>query len=251
MRKIDLNADMGESFGAYTIGDDKALLQIVSSANIACGFHGGDPSIMEQTVREAAKNGVRIGAHPGFNDLAGFGRRVIRGDSPEAVGQMILYQVGALQAITRANDCSVSYVKLHGSLSNMASVEPPLAEAYASAMARLDNNFKIMAMPLSAVETAARNKNLSIIHEVFADRTYQDDGMLTPRSQQGSVIHDKNFAAERVLRMIEDEALTSVSGNKIPVEIDSICVHGDNPQAIHMASHIRETLEKAGITVGV
>ncbi|MBL4768260.1 MAG: LamB/YcsF family protein [Rhodobacteraceae bacterium] len=249
MTFIDLNADLGESFGAYTIGSDTELLQIVSSANIACGFHGGDPSVMAKTIRMAKRQKVRVGAHPGFNDLAGFGRRVIRGDSPASIRDMILYQIGAFQALAQANGAQMSYVKLHGALSNMAMTEAPLADAFIEAITALNSDIPVMAMPLSAVKTAAKRENIGIIYEAFADRAYLADGMLVPRSHPDAMIHDARFASDRVLRMINDNCIIALDGSKIPVNIDSICVHGDNPEAIRIAECLRHDLERAGVTI--
>ena len=249
MTTIDLNADLGESFGAYTIGCDSELLDIVSSANIACGFHGGDPSVMDTTIKAAKAAGVRIGAHPGFNDLAGFGRRVIRGDKPEQIGHMILYQVGAFQAIAQANDTAMAYVKLHGALANMAMVEAPLADAFITAMKSLQSDIPVMAMPKSAVEASARRNGVGILSEIYADRAYQADGMLMPRSQPGAVIHDPGAITEQVLRSVEDGCIVADDGTRIAVEIDSICIHGDNPEALRIGETLRRNLETAGYKI--
>ena len=249
MARIDLNADMGESFGAYTIGNDADLLKVVTSANIACGFHGGDPAVIDNTIRNALAEGVVLGAHPGFNDLAGFGRRVIRGDTPEQITKMIIYQIGAVQALARANDCKIEYVKLHGSLANMATEERPLADAFLAAITSLNDDLHVMAMPMSEIEASATAAGQPVISEAYADRAYLPNGMLAPRSQAGAVIHDAETAVARVLGMIEDDAITAIDGTKLSVKIDSICVHGDNPSAIAIAETIRNSLEKAGVSV--
>jgi len=249
MTTIDLNADLGESFGAYQIGNDRDLLKIVSSANIACGFHGGDPSVMHGTIQAAKAAGVRMGAHPGFNDLAGFGRRVIRGNSPAEIGHMILYQIGAFQGIARALDAEMAYVKLHGALSNMAMVEQPIADAFLSVMQAGAPGVAVMAMPHSAIESGARDRGVSVIKEAFADRAYLANGMLMPRSQPNAVIHDPGAACARVLDMLDSRSILADDGSRIPADIDSICVHGDNPEAVAIAQSIRNALESAGVSV--
>ena len=249
MNTVDLNADMGESFGAYTIGCDEELLKIVSSANIACGFHGGDPTVMHATIKAAKSEDVCIGAHPGFNDLAGFGRRVIRGDSPERIIHMILYQIGAFQMMAQSNDATMSYVKLHGALANMAMVEAPLADAFITAMTYSHLDAPVMAMPKSAVEDAARRDGIKVIREIYADRAYLPNGMLMPRSQPGAVIHDSDIVSTRVLRMIQDRKIIAEDGTGIAAEIDSVCVHGDNPEAVRIAEKLRHDLESAGFNI--
>ncbi|GLQ34697.1 LamB/YcsF family protein [Amylibacter marinus] len=249
MSVVDLNADLGESFGAYKIGCDEALLQIVSSANIACGFHGGDPDVMDQTIKAALKNSVRMGAHPGFKDLAGFGRRVIRGDSPEQIGRMILYQIGAFQALSAANGAKMAYVKLHGALSNIAMVEPEIATGFVEAFARLETGLPIMVMPNSALSRACATADIPVINEVFADRAYMPDGTLVPRSADNAVIHDEEQAINGVHRMLDHQCITAFDGTQINTPIDSICIHGDHPQALSLAQNLRASLEKNGVTI--
>jgi UPF0271 protein len=247
--QVDLNCDMGEGFGPWRMGDDAAMLDIVTSANIACGFHAGDPNIMFKTAEIARAKGVAIGAHPGFNDLWGFGRRVIRGDSAAEIERMVAYQIGALQALAALAGTRVTYVKAHGSLNNMANEDDDLALAIARAVKGVDAGLVNVCMPGLAMERASQKVGVAVAREFFADRTYDDSGNLTSRRKPGSVLHDADEAAQRVLRTLQDRALTTVSGKRIAVEIDTICVHGDEPSAVAMARTIRGRLEAAGITV--
>ena len=248
-RTVDLNCDMGESFGAWTMGDDEAMLDIVSSASIACGFHAGDPSTMFRTAEIAKRKGVAIGAHPGFNDLHGFGRRVIRGDSPAEIERMLAYQIGALQGVAALAGHQVTYVKVHGALNNMANEEEDLALAIARAIKGVDAGLINVCMPGLLMEKASETIGVPVMREFFADRTYEDNGTLTSRKKAGSVLHNAQEAAERVLRTLQDKAITTTSGKRIPIEIDTICVHGDEPSAVAMARTVRATLEQNGITV--
>ncbi|GEO15538.1 LamB/YcsF family protein [Microvirga aerophila] len=247
--KVDLNCDMGEGFGPWPMGDDDAMLDIVSSANIACGYHAGDPSIMFRTSEIAKRKGVAIGAHPGFNDLAGFGRRVIRGDSPAEIERMVAYQIGALQAVASLAGHRVTYVKAHGSLNNMANEDEDLALAIARAIKGVDKSLINVCMPGLLMEKASDKLGVPVVREFFADRTYEDNGALTSRKKPGSVLHDAAEAAERVLRALQDKAVTTTSGRRIPVQIDTICVHGDEPSAVEMARTVRAKLEANGFTV--
>jgi len=249
MPTIDLNADLGESFGAWSMGRDAEMLEIVTSANIACGFHAGDPAHMAKTVRLCLSKGVGIGAHPGFDDLEGFGRRQITGTPPETLGAMILYQVGALQAIALAGGGSMRHVKMHGALSNMCMTDRPMADVFARAVRRLSDQLVIMAVAATEIEHAAIAAGGPMVREVFADRTYNDDGTLVSRAQAGAVIHDAKQAADHVLRIVEDQAITSINGVKVPVRPETICVHGDNPEAVRLAATVRNRLEAAGVTV--
>ena len=247
--QVDLNCDMGEGFGPWPMGDDAAMLDIVTSANIACGFHAGDPNIMFKTAEMARAKGVAIGAHPGFNDLWGFGRRVIRGDGADEIERMVAYQIGALQALAALAGHEVTYVKVHGALNNMANEDDDLALAIARAVKGVDAGLVNVCMPGLAMERASQKVGVAVAREFFADRTYDDSGNLTSRRKPGSVLHDADEAAQRVLRTLHDRALTTVSGKRIAVEIDTICVHGDEPSAVAMARTIRGKLEAAGITV--
>jgi UPF0271 protein len=245
--KVDLNCDMGEGFGPWPMGDDEAMLDIVSSANIACGFHAGDPSIMFRTAEIAKGKGVAIGAHPGFNDLHGFGRRAIRGDSPAEIERMIAYQIGAMQAVASLAGHKVTFVKVHGALNNMANED--LALAIARAIKGVDASLINVCMPGLLMEKASDRIGVKVAREIFADRTYEDNGMLTSRKKPGSVLHDTEAAAERVLRMVQDRAVITTSGKRIPVEIDTICVHGDEPTAVAMARTVRQKLEANGVVI--
>ena len=247
--KIDLNSDMGEGFGPWPMGNDAAMLDIVTSANVACGFHAGDPQIMFRTAELARSKGVAVGAHPGFNDLWGFGRRVVRGDSPQEIERMLAYQIGAMQAVATLAGHRVSYVKVHGALNNMANEDDELALALARAVKGVDPNLIHVCMPGLAMERASERIGLKIAREFFADRTYEDNGNLTSRKKPGAVLHDAEEAAERVLRTLREGAVTTVSGKRIPVAIDTICVHGDEPSAVRMARTVRARLEANGFTL--
>ena len=247
--KVDLNCDMGEGFGPWPMGDDEAMLDIVSSANIACGFHAGDPSIMFRTAEIAKRKGVAIGAHPGFNDLHGFGRRAIRGDSPAEIERMVAYQIGAMQAVAVLAGHKVTYVKAHGALNNMANEDESLALAIARAIKGVDASLINVCMPGLLMEKASEAAGVRVAREFFADRTYEDDGSLTSRKKPGSVLHDPEAAAERVLRTLQEKAVTTTSGKRIPIEIDTICVHGDEPSAVAMARTVRAKLEVNGIAI--
>jgi len=246
---VDLNSDMGESFGVYTLGHDAEMLDIVSSANVACGFHAGDPVVMAETVARARANRVDIGAHPSLLDLWGFGRRTIQGEAPEDVEKAVVYQIGALQAIAVHGGHRVTHVKIHGALNNMAAADLELARAVARGIKAVDRDLIFVVIAGTELERAGIALDLRIAREVYADRTYQDNGQLTPRKQAGAVLHDGELAARRVLQMVEEQAIRSVAGVKIPVSIDTICVHGDNPAAVGMARAVRAALERAGVTV--
>ena len=247
--KVDINCDMGEGFGPWRMGDDEAMLSIVTSANIACGWHAGDPDIMVRTALIAKKNGVSIGAHPGFGDLWGFGRRVVRGDTMESLERMIAYQIGAMQACAALAGHTVTHVKAHGALGNLTNDEDDFALALGRAIKGVDRSLVMIVMPTLPTERVADKLGLKMAREVFADRTYDDTGNLTSRKKQGSVLHDADFAAERMLRWLEAKSLETVSGKRIPVEIDTICVHGDEPTAVATARTLRGKLEGSGITI--
>ena len=248
-RTVDLNSDLGESFGAWSMGDDAAMLDIVTTANLACGFHGGDPLVMWRACELAKAKGVAIGAHPSFFDIWGFGRRPIQGERPADIEKQCIYQIGALRAIAAAVGIPVTHVKPHGSLGNMAAVDEGLAMAVARATQTVDKGLHLMVMPGNCLEKAGLKLGLPLIREVFADRTYDEAGNLTPRSQPGAVIHDAATATARVLAMVQDQAITATTGKRLPARVDTICVHGDNPEAVAMARSIRQALEQAGIAV--
>lgn len=244
--QIDLNSDMGESYGAWKMGDDPAMLKIVTSANVACGFHGGDWNVMFDTATIAKKNGVAIGAHPSFNDRDGFGRRVIRGDSMAEIERMVAYQIGAMQAMAVMAGHKVTHVKPHGSLGNLVNEEDDFALAVGRAIKAVDPKLVYVVMPGRNTERAAEQLGLQVAREFFADRTYDDNGQLTSRKKPGSVIHDADAAASRVLKTLQEKTITTVTGKRIPVAIDTICVHGDTPTAVAMAGAVRTALEAAG-----
>ena len=249
MTRIDINCDMGEGFGVYALGDDAGMLKIVTSANIACGFHAGDPLVMHRTLKGAKDNGVGVGAHPGFLDLWGFGRRPIHGERPADIEKIILYQVGALMGLATDVGIRVRHVKTHGALGNLAAEDRDLAEAVARAVRTIDRNLMLVVMPGQETEKAGEKFGLPLVREIYADRAYADNGNLVSRRLEGAVIHDADVAAERVIAMISDRAIISRSGKKLPTRIDSVCVHGDTPGAVAMARGLRGRLEADGVTL--
>ena len=243
--QINLNADLGEGFGPWQMGNDAALLQIVGSANIACGAHAGDPSIMRDTVRQAVARGVSIGAHPSYPDLQGFGRRVLQ-MSERDLEATILYQVGALQAMAAAEGGRVTHVKPHGALNNVACADPVVAATVVRAVQALDRTLMLLAPAHSQLVQAAEMAGMPVRYEVFADRAYLDDGQLMPRSREGAVLHDAQACVDHVLRMLSAQAIVAASGHRLPTRIDSICVHGDGADAVATASAIHQALENNG-----
>lgn len=248
MKKIDLNCDLGESFGAYTIGCDSKVIPLITSANVACGFHAGDPAIMSETVHLAAKNGTAVGAHPGFPDLQGFGRRKLDA-SPEEVKSYILYQIGALDGFCRVNGIKMQHVKPHGALYNMAAADEKLAAAICEAIKEFDPELILMGLSGSKMETAAADFGIPFASEVFADRGYRDDGSLVPRKEPGAVITDEELAVKRVVQMAKEGTVETVSGKTIKIKADSVCVHGDNAHALLFVERIKKALEENGIEV--
>jgi UPF0271 protein len=247
-RKVDLNSDMGEGFGPWRMGDDAALLDIVSSANVACGFHAGDPNVMHETMRLAVANGVGIGAHPGFADLKGFGRRKLPLPHNE-IANDVAYQLGAAQAVAKRAGGTVRHLKLHGALSNMASVDHALARACYQAALDVDPDIVIMVLAATAMEDVVRELACNWAGEIFADRAYNDDATLVDRALPNAVLHDAEIAAPRILKMLEAGAIIAESGAHIPCQIDTICLHGDTPGAVAMARGIRQHLTNAGVTI--
>jgi UPF0271 protein len=242
---LNLNADLGESFGPWVMGSDNALLHIVNSANVACGFHAGDPLVMFNTVELAQQHGVSIGAHPAYPDLQGFGRR--RMDIPLAeLEAMLVYQIGALEACAHVHGLRVSHVKPHGALSNLACADRKVADAVARAVHRLDPSLILLAPAASQLIAAGRDQGLPVVEEVFADRAYLDDGNLVPRSQPGAMIHGAEESLLHVRRMVEESALISINGKRIPINPQSICVHGDNADAVATAQAIKDGLTELG-----
>lgn len=246
--QIDLNADVGESFGIYKIGDDELLLRTITSGSIACGFHAGDPAVMRHTVRMAAQAGVSIGAHPGFPDLAGFGRREMAIE-PREIADLVLYQLGALSAIAKAEGAALRHVKPHGALYNMSVRRADTAEAIARAVASFDDTLVLVGLPGSELLSAASRLGLSVAAEGFADRSYEADGSLTPRHLAGAVVSEPGHAAERAVRMVRDGKVAARDGSTLSLKVDTICVHGDTPGAPDLAAAVRAGLEQAGITV--
>lgn len=249
MTLIDLNSDLGEGFGVYTLGDDAAMMEVVTSANVACGFHAGDPLVMAKTIDAAMAKGVGIGAHPGFLDLWGFGRRPILGERPEDIEKHVVYQIGALKALAEAAGTRLQHVKTHGSLGNMAGEDADLAMAVARAIKAVDRDLIFLVMPGLETEKAALAIDLPVAREIYADRAYAENGNLVSRKLAGAVIHDADLAADRVLRMLETGAIETAGGARIPARIDSICVHGDTPGAVAMAGRLKDRLVAAGLTL--
>ncbi|HEY9572923.1 MAG TPA: 5-oxoprolinase subunit PxpA [Pusillimonas sp.] len=247
---IDLNCDMGESFGAWKMGQDEEILPYVSSANIACGFHAGDPATMRKTVAAAIRHGVALGAHPGLPDLAGFGRRNMD-ISPDNAYDIVVVQVGALAGVAASQGGRLRHVKAHGALYNMASKNRELASAIAQAVHDVDPSLVLYALASSVQVDAGRDVGLKVAQEVFADRTYQSDGSLTPRKQPNAMIEDPDASIRQVLRMIKEGKVASVQGGDVAVSADTLCIHGDQAGAVMFAKAIRKALEAEGITVGV
>ncbi len=245
---IDLNCDMGESFGRYTIGSDEAMMPYITSANIACGLHAGDPLVMERTVRLAQEHGVGIGAHPGFPDLQGFGRRVMQ-LAPEEAEAFVLYQVGALAAFAKAAGAELVHVKPHGALYNLAARDRPLAEAIAQAVARFSRQLILVGLANSLLVEAGLEAGLPVAREAFADRAYEADGSLRSRRLPGAVLEDPAQAAEQVVRIAQEGLVVAYTGEEVPVQAETICLHGDTSTAVEIAKTIRGELEAAGIEV--
>ena len=248
MKSVNLNADMGEGFGAYDIGNDDAILKIIRSANIACGFHAGDPLTMRHVVERAKAEGVSIGAHPGFNDLWGFGRRRID-MRPDDLENMIAYQIGALQAMASFCGEKVTHVKPHGALNNMAAENEDYAMAIGRAIKAVDRDLIYVALSGSEMEKAAQRLDLRLAREGFCDRQYEDDGNLTSRKVPGAVIKDPEVAARQVVHMVVEGEIVSRNGKRIKRRVDSLCVHGDEPTALALSAQVRASLEAAGVQI--
>lgn len=248
MTQINLNADMGESFGAYTMGADDVLLDSVKSANIACGFHAGDPVVMQATVKNALAKSVSLGAHPGFPDLQGFGRRPMQMSGDELYA-LITYQVGALMGVAQSNGGRVTHVKPHGALNNMACEDADMSDAICKAVKDMDKDLIFLAPALSELSAAAKRAGLCVAEEIFADRAYSNTGSLVNRKVKGSVIHDPETCLNRVVEMIEKGGLVTLEGDLLPCDIHSICVHGDTPAACETAAFILQGLERNGLEV--
>lgn len=246
--RIDLNSDLGESFGPWPMGQDADLMRAISSANVACGFHAGDPGTMRETVALAVAHGVAVGAHPGFPDLVGFGRRELKA-SPRDVEDLVVYQVAALAGVAAVQGVRLRHVKPHGALYTMACRDRPMADAIARAVASLDRVLILFGLPGSELLKAGEAAGLRVAAEVFADRAYERDGALASRAKPGSVIHDADAVVARALRMVRHHEVVALDGSVIRLEADTICLHGDTPGAADLAGAIRTALDQAGITV--
>jgi UPF0271 protein len=250
-KQIDMNSDVGESFGNYTLGLDAEVIPLISSANIACGFHAGDPTVMKRTIAIAKKNGVALGAHPGYPDLIGFGRRAMDA-SLEEINDYITYQIGALQAFATAQGVKLQHVKPHGALYNMAVRNLEIWDAVAQAMAAIDPDlilFVLAGVDREKLERIGAKHGIRIAYEFFGDRAYNPDGSLVSRKEPGAVIHDHQFVAEKVLKMVTDGKVDCIDGSELEMAADTICVHGDNPAAVELVNNIRDTLLNAGVEI--
>lgn len=245
---VDLNADLGESFGQWTLGDDEGMLQIVTSANVACGFHAGDPLTLQRTVAQAVERGVVIGAQVGYRDLAGFGRRFVDA-TPQELTADVLYQIGALEAMCRVAGTRVGYVKPHGALYNTAVHHEGHARAVVAAVKAYDPALPLLGLPGSRLLAIGAEEGLRCVTEAFADRGYTPEATLVSRREPGALLHDPEEVAARMLRMVTDGVLTAVDGNDVAVSAQSICTHGDSPDAVAMARAVRAALEEAGVTI--
>lgn len=248
MFRVDLNSDLGESYGRYTIGMDERIIPLVTSANVACGYHASDPVVMQKTVREAKKAGIGVGAHPGFPDLMGFGRREMA-VSPAEAKAYTLYQLGALAAFCQAEGVKLQHVKPHGAMYNMAARDYELARAICEAVAEFDRNLIVLALSGGEMVRAAGELGLRTAFEVFADRAYEEDGSLVARSKEGAMITDEEEAIRRVIMMVKEGKVTAITGKEIAVTPHSVCIHGDGPKALAFVQKIRKTLEAEGITI--
>ncbi len=248
MKTIDLNSDLGESFGAWSMGDDEALLAVVTSANVACGFHAGDPGVLRRSCTQAAAAGVQIGAHVSYRDLVGFGRRFLD-VSPTELADDVTYQLGALDAFARQAGTRVSYVKPHGALYNTVIVHEEQAGAVVAAVSAYGGDLAVLTLPGSAFGRIAAAAGLRVVTEAFADRGYAADGTLVPRTQPGAVLHDPDQVAARMVELVTTGQITGVDGSPLAIEAESICVHGDTPGAVAMAQAVAAALTSAGVTL--
>lgn len=248
-KSLDLNSDMGESFGAYKIGEDAEMISLITSANVACGFHAGDPVVMRDTIRMAKANGVSVGAHPGFADLFGFGRRRISGERPEDLKSQLIYQIVAMQGMCAVEGHAMTHVKVHGALANMMAEDLDLAKLCVQAVRAVDPALILVVMPYSAVFKAAEQVGQPIACEIYADRTYTDEGQLTPRSVEGAVIHDPHQSLDQVLEMVVNGQIPTMSGKKLSVSPQTLCVHGDTSGAVQIVRTLRSALEENGVEI--
>ncbi|GGH59687.1 LamB/YcsF family protein [Rothia aerolata] len=245
---VDLNSDSGEAFGSWAMGDDETMMTLVSSANIACGFHAGDPLTMRKTCTAAARNGVAVGAHVAYPDLVGFGRRFME-IAPAELTNAVIYQMGALEAVARTAGSRVSYVKPHGGLYNAIVHHEKQAQAVAQAMKDFGGDLSILCLPNSEIEKAAQRLDIPVVHEAFADRGYTPQGTLVPRTEPGAVVHDAQAVAERVLRMALEGTVVAVDGSIVKLDAQSVCVHGDTPGAVEITRAVREKLTGYGVDI--
>lgn len=248
MFRVDLNSDLGESFGRYTLGMDDKIIPLITSANVACGYHASDPVVMEKTIAMAKEAGIRVGAHPGFPDLMGFGRRNMN-VSPAEARAYTLYQLGALDGFCRAAGIKLQHVKPHGALYNMAAKDYKLAEAICEAIQSFDKNLIVLALSGRELARAAKDMGLRTALEVFADRGYEEDGTLVDRRKEGAMITDEQEAIDRVIRMVKEKKVTAVTGRDIPIQADSVCVHGDGVKALAFVEKIRAALQNEDIQI--
>jgi UPF0271 protein len=248
MMQIDLNCDMGESFGVYRLGYDEDAMSLITSANIACGFHASDPMTMKKTVRLAKKYGVAVGAHPSFHDLVGFGRRALD-CSVDEIKADILYQIGSLWAFCVSEQVKLHHVKVHGALYNLAAVNFDVAVAVAEVIKSVDSGLAMVCLSNSMMVKAAQKAGTAYVEEAFADRAYTSHGVLVPRHEEGAVIHDSDSVAERALRMVKEKSITAVDGTIIPVNAQTICVHADTPKAVELLKSIRTRLEQEKVVI--
>jgi UPF0271 protein len=246
---IDLNCDLGESFGMWEMGNDAAMIDLATSVNIACGYHAGDADTMRKTVKLAKARNVSIGAHPGYRDLHGFGRRPIVGLTALEIENLVAYQIGALQSIAAMEGYKVTHVKAHGAISNVACEDDMTARAIAAGIKGVDRNLIFVVLANSKLVSAGEAAGLPLAHEVFADRAYEDDSTLVSRKKPGAVLHDPVAIADRVVKMVQDGAVTTITGKVIKMKMDTVCIHGDTPGAVEIGRHVRAALKAAGIDV--
>ena len=248
MYRVDLNSDLGESFGRYTIGNDDKIIPLITSANVACGYHASDPVVMDKTLSMAKEAGIRVGAHPGYPDLMGFGRRNLN-VTPEEATAYTLYQLGALDAFCRAHQMKMQHVKPHGAFYNMAAKDYELSKAICQAVKEFDDNLIGLALSGGELARAAKDMGLRTALEVFADRAYEEDGSLVNRRKEGAMVTDENIAIARVVRMIKEKKVTAITGKDIPIQADSVCVHGDGAKALAFVEKIRRALTEEGVEI--
>lgn len=248
MYRVDLNSDLGESFGNYKIGNDSKIIPLISSANVACGYHASDPVVMDQTIESARKANIRVGAHPGFPDLMGFGRRNMNVTPAEAKAY-VLYQIGALDAFCKSKGMVMQHVKLHGAMYNMAAKDYALSKAICEGIKEYNKDLIILALSGGQTVKAAKDLGMKVAMEVFADRAYEEDGSLVDRRKEGAMITDEDEAIARVVRMVKEKKVTAITGKDIDIQADSICVHGDGEKALAFVEKIRNTFEQEGIEI--